>query len=84
MYIKIDGDFKIPTCNKDFKQRNVAKIKEQIFNSNPCYGNASSATRDTHGEREREREREREEWVVLYCKNANSENKSHINAKPQQ
>jgi hypothetical protein len=59
MYIKIDGDFKIPTCNKDFKQRNVAKIKEQIFNSNPCYGNASSATRDTHGERERERERER-------------------------
>jgi hypothetical protein len=66
----------------DLKQRNVTKIKDQIFNSNPCYGKASSDTRDTHGERERERERE--EWVVLYCKNANSENKSHINAKPQQ
>jgi hypothetical protein len=39
----------------DFKQRNVRKIKDQIFNSNPCYGKASSDTRDTHGERERER-----------------------------
>jgi hypothetical protein len=43
----------------DLKQRNVTKIKDQIFNSNPCYGKASSDTRDTHGERERERERER-------------------------
>jgi hypothetical protein len=44
----------------DFKQRNVTKIKDQIFNSNPCYGKVSSYTRDTHGDTERERERERE------------------------
>jgi hypothetical protein len=67
------------TSNREMWQKLKSKYSTQILAME-----MQVPPQETHMEKEREREREREEWVVLYCKNANSENKSHINAKPQQ